>query len=313
MCTAILLKNNNLSLFGRNMDIEYSFNEQIIITPTNYPITFKNKEAIINHYAILGMGTVIDNYPLYADCVNEHGLAVTALAFSNAKYKTIKTNKINIAPYELPLYILSKFKNVDEAINHLKNINLININFNKTTINTPLHFMISDKDKSIVIEQTDKLYIYDNPYNVLTNSPSFSYHIENIKNYLNLSIKNIENDPFNLKIKPNTNNHNLIGLPGDYTSQSRFIKTLFIKNNIKLTNNYNDTLYHFFEILNQVKMLKGIVLTNKGYEYTRYTSCMDLNNIIYYYKTYNSNNINKITLKDYNINSNELILPFNLS
>ena len=113
MCTSILIK-NKCSYFGRNMDLDYSFNELALIIPRNFKIKFKETDSIDNHFAIIGIGTIIDNYPLLADASNEKGLAIAALNFpSNAAYYEKVNGKINLAPYELMLYLLA----VHSAVN----------------------------------------------------------------------------------------------------------------------------------------------------------------------------------------------------
>lgn len=311
MCTCIMIKNNNNTFFGRNMDIVDSFNEKIILIPRNYQINLKKERKISNHFAIIGMGTIINNYPLLADAANEKGLAIAGLSFiGNAKYYEYNDEKINLAPYELVLYLLANYENISQVKTALSQINIINEDFSESIKLTSLHFMISDQNESIVLETTKEgMKIYDNPYNILTNNPPFSYHIENIKNYLHLN-NNIPENTFDKKltINPYSYGQGLIGLPGDYSSSSRFIKALYIKNNMLLTNNCENTIEHFFYCLESVKMIKGIVKTEKGYEYTRYTSCINTTSSIYYYMTYDNHTIKQINLKSHNLNENNLII-----
>ena len=156
MCTALSMKiKDGNYLFGRNMDNYFSFNEQIIIVPKNYNITFKNETNIESHYAIIGIGTIIDNYPLFAECANEKGLAIAALSFKdNAIYYKKEKDKINLAPYEIMLYLLATCKNIKEVKSVLKRVNIINESFKKDVLLTDLHFMVSDLNESIVIETT---------------------------------------------------------------------------------------------------------------------------------------------------------------
>lgn len=309
MCTCIMLKNKT-TLFGRNMDNYFSFNEQIIIVPKNYNITFKNETNIESHYAIIGMGTIIDNYPLLADGANEKGLAIAALSFKdNAIYYKKEKDKINLAPYEMMLYLLATCKNIKEVKSVLKRINIINEPFKKDVLLTDLHFMISDLSESIVLETTcEGMKIYDNPVNVLTNNPIFPYHLENLKNYMHLNV----NDSFNflypsIELKPNSFGQGSFGIPGDYSSSSRFIKAVFVKENLLLSNDINDTINQFFKCLDSVSMVKGVVNTIYGFEYTRYTCCIDLNSLNYYYKTYENSEVNIINLFNEDLNSKKLI------
>lgn len=292
------------------MDLDYSFNEKAIIIPRNYKINFKKTKSITSHFAIIGIGTIVDDYPLLAEASNEKGLAIAALNFkNNATYYLEKEDKINLAPYELMLYLLAKCENITQVKLALNNINVIDINFNENVKNTPLHFMVSDLSHCIVIETLkDKMYVYDNPYNVLTNNPPFNYQIHNLNNYMNLGVKDpINNFDSNLKFNTYSLGLGALHLPGDYSSSSRFVKTLFIKNNMEMFNNEFDNVKAFFNCLESVKMIKGIVLTDKGYEYTRYTSCINLNKSLLYYKTYDNPYINVIDMYLEDIDSSKLI------
>ena len=308
MCTSIFIK-NKCSYFARNMDLNYNINELALIIPRNYKISFKSIDSIDKHFAIIGIGVIKSNYPLLAEGANEKGLAIAALNFpNNATYYLKDDNKLNLSPFELMLYLLAKCENITQVKLALNTINIVDIPFSKELVNTPLHFMVSDKNSSVVIETLkDKMHIYDNPYNILTNNPPFIYHKENVNNYMSLNTSSATN---NFDQKLNLTNYSygmgLLGLPGDYSSTSRFIKALFIKNNMQLFENEFDNIKAIFNCLESVKMIKGIVNTNIGIEYTHYTSCYNLDKGYLYYKTYDNMCINVIELYNEDINSNEL-------
>lgn len=306
MCTAINIYYKNLYYFGRNMDIDYSFNEKVIIVPRNYEITFKVEEKITNHYPFIGIGTNINNYPLLAEGSNEYGISIASLNYPiECKYYKYKQKKYNFTPYELPLVILSKCKDLNDVKKIINNLNLVNIEFNKSINLTPLHFLISHKNKSIVIESNKNgLEINYNPFNVLTNSPSFNYHKYSLNQYINLSNNFIKNNLNKIKFNDYSYGLGAYGLPGDYSSNSRFIKTYFIKNYLELNNNNDYNIIQFFKCLDSVSMIKNVVKTENNHEYTRYTSCYSNNTL--YYKTYLSN-IKSISLNNYNLDSKELI------
>lgn len=293
MCTCIYLKGKN-NYFGRNMDIYYSFNEQIINVKKGKEFILKNSKILKIKYSLLGIGTIINNYPLFSDVMNEKGLAIAGLSFlDNAYYFEYKEDKINITPYELPLFLLGTCSNVEEVKNVLKNINLLNEPFSNEIPLAYLHFMVSDLNKSIVIESTKEgLNVYDNDLNVLTNNPEFSYHKNNILNYLNLSI----NDPINNKFENISYGQGLIGLPGDYSSMSRFVKAYFVKENIIFNDNQ---INQFFYCLDSVFMPLGLVKAKDGFEYTRYQSCYDLKSGKMYYKSYSDRSIKCVSFYDF--------------
>lgn len=310
MCTCINVLMNNNTLFGRNMDLDYSFNEKIIITPRKYNIKYKKVSENNKHYAILGIGTVIENYPLYADAINEYGLGISMLNFPDlCCYYDVDNKKNNIAPYELPLYLLSKCKSLKEVKNIIKDINIVNIDFSNLVPVAPLHFMISDSTGSIVIEcRSDKMHIYNNKYNVLTNNPSFDYHCFNLANYMHLHNDTPHNNiNSNLDIYPYSYGLGAYSLPGDFSSTSRFIKAFFVKEFMTLNNEENYNINQFFKCLESVRMVKGVVRAKYGFEYTRYTSCYNLNSLTLSYKTYDNDIIKKVSLNSYDLNNDTLI------
>ncbi len=307
MCTCINLKTEDC-YFGRNLDLEYGFNEKVIITPKNYKL--KNNLVIKN--AIIGMASVVDDYPLYADAVNEYGLAMAGLYFpKNACYKKVDPSKINIASYELIPYILGNFKSVKELKNIIYDLNITNEAFNEKLPVPDLHWMISDCNDCIVIEQVkDGLKVYENNIGVLTNNPEFPYHITNLNNYINLSPKNRENT-FSNKINLYNYGQGMgaIGLPGDNSPTSRFVRAAFNKLNSVCNDDEESSVTQFFHILDSVLMTRGSVITDTNrYDITTYSSCMNISKGIYYYKTYNNTRINAIKLDEKSILAKELVV-----
>ena len=174
MCTAATYKTNDF-YFGRTLDYEFSYGDEITVTPRNYPFNFKHTEPIESHYSIIGTAHVADGYPLYYDAVNEKGLGIAGLNFvGNAVYAQPVDDKTNIAQFELIPWILSQCAAVDEARTLLSNTNLVGTPFGDKLPTAQLHWIIADKDKSITVESVaDGLKIYDNPIGVLTNNPPF--------------------------------------------------------------------------------------------------------------------------------------------
>ncbi len=301
MCTAIRLN----KYFGRNLDLEISYGEQVIITPKDFPLSFRNMPSAPNHHAIIGMGIVVDNYPLYYDAVNEAGLAMAGLNFpDNARYMRLCQGADNLAPFELIPYILGKCSTVDDAKKLLTRINITDIQFSQEYPNTPLHWAIADKTCSIVVEPVkNALKIYDNPVDVLTNNPTFDYHLTNLSNFMSATAQEPENR-FSDKITlvPYSRGMGGMGIPGDLSSSSRFVRVAFT-----LLNSQKDTLSQFFHILTSVEQQKGCVRVGDKYEYTLYSSCCDMENLIYYYTTYENPAISAVHLRGENLNSDTLI------
>ena len=304
MCTSLKLKYKDIYVFGRNLDLEYHFNEGVIAIKETYLMKYKFlKEETVNK-KIMGIGSLIDNYPLFAEAMNEDGLCIAGLNYpGNAYYhEVIEENKINLAPYELINYLLINAKTVDEVKKLSQNIHLVAKSFKEGLPLSYLHYLISDKDKSIVLEpDKDGIKIYDNPYEVLTNNPSFNFHLENIKQYGNLSNKyHLNNLTKKDELKPFCIGLNAHGLPGDSSSPSRFVKTVYLKEkmeeNLSEKDNLINEAFHIFEC---VSVTKGAALTSEGRsEITVYTSVLDPINFVYYYKTYESMCVKEIKYSD---------------
>ena len=310
MCTAITYNTEN-HYFGRNFDLEYSYKETVTITPRNYNFKFKKVKDINKHYAIIGMAYVADNYPLYYDAINEKGLGMAGLNFpGNADYKEEKEGKDNIAPFEFIPYVLSQCSNIKDVKKLLDNINIALINFSNELPASPLHWIISDKETSITVESVkDGLKVYDNPVGVLTNNPTFDMQMFNLNNYMSLSIEAPENNFSNkLNLETYSRGMGALGLPGDLSSASRFVKATFTKMNSISGNTESESISQFFHILGSVYQQRGCVhMGEDKYEITIYSSCCNMDKGIYYYKTYENSQITGIDMYKENLEGSELI------
>lgn len=311
MCTAITY-NTNDHYFGRNMDYEHGFGEKIIITPRNLPIVFKTKETMQVHYSIIGMGIAANHYPLYFDATNEFGLSMAGLNFPNNAYYF--ENKPGIAPYEVIPWLLGQCKTVEDGLELLKDQYIINIPLSKEYPLTPLHWLLADQKRSIVLEPTvEGLQIHDNPIGVLTNSPPFDYHIYNLSNYINVTAQEATN-----RFAPQTEITSYgrgmggIGLPGDNSSASRFVRAAFAKLNSRSKNDEISSVIQFMHILNSVFQIDGCTQVGEDFEKTLYSSCCNMDKGIYYYTTYENAQISAVDMHNYNIDDHNLIsIPLN--
>ncbi|MBR2370424.1 MAG: choloylglycine hydrolase [Clostridia bacterium] len=310
MCTAICYRSND-SYFGRNLDLHCGYGESVVITPRNYEIKMRYGKPIKSHYAMVGMATVVDGFPLYYEATNESGLSMAGLNFpENAVYYGFAKAKDNVTPFELILWILSQCACIGEAEFLLEKINLVNTNFSEQLPLTPLHWMISDKKRSVVVESLKGgLKIYDNPFEVLTNNPPFEYHCTNVSNYMGLSTGHATSQFKEIiPMKNYSLGMGALGLPGDYSSTSRFIRAFFVKENSESEHNEKSNVNQFFHILNSVAMPKGCVRAVDGFEYTRYSSCCNADMGIYYYTTYDELEIRAINMHDVDLNQSCLYI-----
>lgn len=326
MCTALLLRNKNKHYFGRNMDIETFFGQQVVITPRNYEWEMKFNKHFKQKYSTIGMAMIFNDpkkqkeYPLYAEAANEVGLAVAGLNFpSTAHY--IKPNSIpnsfQITPYELIPWILANFSTVKEVEDFFNNNNvqIVNEPISPDLPIAPLHFMIGDKnDDSIVIEPcVDGLKVYKNKIGVLTNNPTFDWQLINLSFYQNLTSKQRDSTTWaDYTFKPYGQGFASFGLPGDWTPPSRFVRTAFLKATTpELELNDIELLSQFFHILDNVAMVRGSITVQhkdtEKFDITLYTSCIDLDDSIYYYKNYFNNQITAISMKNEDLDGTNLI------
>lgn len=310
MCTSFTYYNNDF-YFGRNLDLDCCFGEEVVITPRNYEFNFRDKYRVSNHSALIGMATVVNGYPLYAEAINEYGVGMAGLEFKgNAVYFERKENKDNITPFELIPWVLVNAKNIKEAKDLFEKMNILNEPFSENMPLSPLHWIIADKDGSFVVETVKGgLKIHDNPFGVLTNNPPFEYHKWNMTNCLNLTNEYPENRlSDNVDIVPFANGMGAIGLPGDASSPSRFIKTFYLKENLRSNGSEEENVMQYFRVLNQVSMVKGSVITKeKKDDYTTYSCCMNASKGIYYYQTYENSNISSVNMYNEDLEKDKVI------
>ena len=310
MCTAATYKTKDF-YFGRTLDYEFSYGDEVTITPRNFEFKFRKVDDIKSHYAIIGMAFVTEDYPLYYDAINEKGLAIAGLNFvGNAHYKEKQEGKDNVAQFELIPWILSQCSNVNEARNLIEKMNVLNTPFSDKLPLASLHWIISDSTQSITVESViDGIKIYDNPVGVLTNNPTFDKQMFELNNYMNLSTKSPKNTfAKSLNLEKYSRGMRAIGLPGDLSSQSRFIRAAFVKMNSVSKEEEKESVSQFFHILNSVEQQRGCCELDDGiFEITIYTSCCNASKGIYYYTTYDNHQITAIDMHKENLNSENLI------
>lgn len=310
MCTAATYKTKDF-YFGRTLDYEFSYGDEITITPRNYPFHFREEGELSSHHAIIGMAYVVENYPLYYDAINEKGLGMAGLNFvGNADYKEKVEGKDNITQFEFIPWILGQCATVKEARDLIEKINLLNVPFNDKLPLAQLHWIISDSEESITVESVKEgIKVYENPLGVLTNNPPFDKQMFALNNYMNLSTKSPENKfAKGLNLQEYSRGMGAIGLPGDLSSQSRFVRVAFTKMNSISGESEKESVSQFFHILNSVDQQRGCCDLGEGkYEITIYTSCCNTNKGIYYYTTYDNHQITAVDMHKENLEGNELV------
>ena len=257
-----------------------------------------------------GMAKIENRVPLYFDAVNECGLGMAGLNFpGNAHYFPFTEGKQNVAPFELIPYILGQCQSIPDARNLLKDINLLHLPFSEQLPLTPLHWFLADAKESVTIESTaDGLHVYENPVGVLTNNPSFPIQMFTLNHCINLTSE----PPVNrwtpeLPLDIYSNGMGSLGLPGDLSSNSRFLRAVFTKHHSISGNSETECVNQFFHILGAVVQQRGCVKLGSDYERTLYTSCCTMDTGVYYYTTYENRRITAVDIHSEFLDGNTLI------
>lgn len=311
MCTAVSYQTRD-HYFGRNLDLEFSYHETVTVTPRNYPFRFRRMGDMKHHYAMIGMAYVNGGYPLYYDATNEKGLSMAGLNFpGNAHYKPEVEGEDNVSPFEFIPWILGQCAGLAQARALLEQINLADISFSEQLPLSPLHWMLADRSGCLVVESVrEGLKIYENPAKVLTNNPPFDIMLFQLNNYMGLT----NQPPVNrfgpgLELDAYSRGMGAMGLPGDLSSASRFIRAAFARLNSVAGESEAESVSQFFHILRSVEQQRGCVQMPDGrYEITIYSSCCNTDKGIYYYTTYENSQITGVDMHREDLDGRELVL-----
>lgn len=310
MCTAATYKTKDFYM-GRTLDYEFSYGDRVTIAPRNFCFDFRHAGRMDKHYAIIGMAHIADGYPLYYDAINEKGLGMAGLNFvGNAVYTAPQPGKENVAQFEFIPWVLGKCASVKEARTLIENMALVNTPFSDKLPVAELHWILADKDEAITVESVkDGIKIYDNPVGVLTNNPPFDVQMFGLNDYMHLSAKQPKNT-FSERLPLTTYSRGMgaLGLPGDLSSASRFVRVAFTKMHSISGDSEAESVSQFFHILGSVDQQRGCCdVGEEEYEITLYTSCCNVTKGIYYYTTYENHQISAVNMNHENLDSATLI------
>lgn len=260
---------------GRNFDYDVSYDEELRVI---------RKGEYNSSYDIIGMCTgLVKDYPLLYDGMNEKGLVCGALAFDgNAYYKEPDEHKFSPPSYEFVLYILRTFKTVKEVKDFISNdmFQISNESYSKDMPSTDLHWFVVDMDESIIVEQTkDGLNVYDG--DVMTNNPPYPIQ----KREYEIS-KDIIGWDLYFENKYNTRGMNSEGLDGSLTSDGRFERLSWIKEQLEKSGSDFNDISQSFHLLSSVEQIYGATPVDDRYEYTIYSVVYDMENLDIYLKRY---------------------------
>ena len=313
MCTGVRFSDANGNMyFGRNLDWSVGYGQRVVVTPRGYKYKSAFLGEMTNSPAVIGMGIVAENTPLYFDCANEHGLAVAGLNFPGyASYAPDAVDgKTNVAAYEFPLWIALNFKTVDEAEKALKDVVIVAKPINDQYPVSELHWLIGDSKRSIVVEYTvNGMEIFENDVDILTNQPGYGWHKENLRNYMNLfPVMPKEIKWAKATMKAFGSGSLMRGLPGGFYSTDRFIRVAYLNTHYPVQSDETSNVSRLFHTLAGVAMIDGgAAMADGKFEKTVYTGGYSTATQTYYYNTYEDFTIKSVTLKDCDLNSTTLI------
>lgn len=319
MCTAITFKTmDNFNFLARTMDFSFQLDAEPVYIPKNYTFNSHVKdEKFVSKYSFIGSGRDMHGY-LFADGLNEKGFGIATLYFEeNAKFSSRKNpKKLNIASDELVSWALGNISSVKEFENEINNLNIMGVKNEILGKILPLHWIISDKTgETKCLEITsDGVNLYENRVGVMTNSPKFTWHLTNLSHFNGLQPNEPSEKQYgNFKTISDGPGNGLMGMPGDYTSASRFIRASVLKQYTSGVKGPEKGLNAVIHILNSVDIPKGVKITNtknNTSDFTQYKGIMDLTNLSYYMLSYDSFLPHKVTLDEKMMKKNEpVVLP----
>ena len=299
MCTAISDDGAGRHLFGRTLDLERGLGERIVLTPRGYRWELLHEPTLTGQGALLGVALLRGGVPLYYDATNEAGLAIAGLNFAGcAVYRPARQGMHNVASFELIPWLLSRCENVRDARQLLRRTNITPDGFASDLPATPLHWLIADGRGALVAEPTaEGLALYDAPLGVLTNAPGMEYHMTHLSHFMQLGAQ----PPVNrlcpgVPLAPYCRGMGAMGLPGDFSSPSRFVRAAFARQHTVAGGEGGGAIGRFFHIADAVAQPRGCALTERGEPvYSVYTSCYDTAAFACYFTTYGCRRIRRVT------------------
>lgn len=302
-CCDFLIMGKEGVVNGRSMEFQYDLHSQLIIHPAGETVQSNapDNQKGISWTSKYGYACVdAFNLDRVVDGLNEKGLSFGALWLDHAKYQPAENKATALDVHELGSWILGNFATVNEVKEALQKVEVWSPVSPALGIIPALHFSIHDAlGKSLVVEFIDgKMEVHDNPTSVLTNQPSFPWHLSNLKNYVHLTHSHAKEVEVNgLKLNPQGSGGGFLGMPGDWTSPSRFVKVFFMKHYAETPENSDQTVNQAIHFLNAMDIPKGIVhYKGQRADYTQWIIVKDLVNKKIYFRTYDNQMFSQVDL-----------------
>lgn len=312
-CTDFQVKaEDNTIIIGRSMEFPVDLHSNVVIVPRGEQFTSINDKGVkgitwTNKYGFLG----IDAYNLkncYVEGFNEKGLAFDALMFTGAEYQPAEANKF-VTINDFGSWIMGNFATVEEVKEALPKINVTGNSLKEAGGELYFHIALHDASgKNLVIEFIgEKVKVYDNPLGVMTNRPDFEWQINNLRNYINLDAHDKTDKLLNgLKLEPTGVGSGMLGLPGDWTPPSRFVRVAYALDAALPVGNASEAINLAEHLLNIVDIPKGAIKESPAplihlEGYAQWVVMKDLTNLILYYKTYENTAWKMVDLKKFSL------------
>jgi choloylglycine hydrolase len=322
-CTGIVLTAADGTVVrARTLEFAIDLHSDVIMVPRGHAqmgTTPDGKEGLRwkSKYAAVGANGL--GMPVLFDGVNEKGLSAGLFYFpTSAGYMPYAAGDAGktIAPWELGSWMLENFASVEEVKANLGKIVVPEVVYGGWGFAPEVHFIASDATgKSIVIEFVGgKLNVYDDPLGVITNSPAFDWQMTNLRNYVNFSMTNVP--PVTLgsvKLLSTGQGSGMLGLPGDFTPPSRFVRAVAFSQSVFPGKTGDDAVLEAFHVLNQFDIPKGAARDEKdehgnvSADYTLWTAASDMKAKRFYFRTYDSSQIRMVELMKMNLDGKDIV------
>lgn len=309
-CTGIrLVAKDGGVVAARTLEFGVDLHSEVLVVPAGTALTgtLPDGGKGISYTTKHGfLGANAEGLTAIVDGINDQGLYVGLFYFPDyASYPDATKDNASraMAPHEYANWLLGNFANVEEVKANFNKVVLVPVVLDAIKQVPPVHFVVHDKSgNSLVIEPSDKtLKIYDNPLGVVTNSPTFDWHMTNLRNYVNLTVDNVP--PLNLggiTLAQFGQGSGLRGLPGDFTPPARFVRAVAFSQSAVQSDTAAQAVLQAFHILNNFDIPYGAVRDVQGGqtypEYTTWTSASDLKNLRWYFKTFGDQSIHSVDL-----------------
>lgn len=318
-CTGLTIKpRDGAIVFGRTLEFGMDLKSTILVVPRGTAYVGSTPGgasglAWSSKYAVVGANAF--GMPVTVDGLNERGLHVGLFYFPGfAKYHEIGPEAAanSLAPWELGVYLLGTCADVKDVAAAAERVLVGPVIQKEMGIVPPVHYIATDATgRSIVIEHVDGVTkIHDNPLGVMSNSPTFDWHMTNLSNYVTLSEKTVAKvDLAGREVKGLGQGSGMLGLPGDFTPPSRFVRATAFSKSAVAVDDARAGVLQAFHLLNQFDIPKGSTReADHGQsiaEYTIWTSAADLKNLRYHFRTYENSAIRMVDLKRFDLDAKQ--------